>query len=284
MKFISFFLTIVLCLSCQVIGKRIKSREESLTFFAKFAYLADLVYHPDRIDSKIWNLEKKIFHEKTDGQVIVVSHVKEDLVSVSFRGTNTKDKEYKNIKTDLDRTKIDADSVCDGCKVHGGFWALYIDLLVETDQAFEEVMKKKPKAKVVITGHSLGGALATIYIGHIFKRWQQLYKDRIELITFGSPRVGNDKFAAAINLSIGKHNIYRVVYDNDPVSHVPLVSMGFIHVGDGRHYKMKDDRSFTKIDTPDKDVLNPWKFTTVGNHSKYKTIKGPARRSLIQKK
>lgn len=47
-------------------------------------------------------------------------------------------------------------------------------------------------SKIILTGHSLGGALSVMAAAYL----QNLYNNVLCLYTLGQPRVGNDKFAA----------------------------------------------------------------------------------------
>jgi predicted lipase len=67
----------------------------------------------------------------------------------------------------------------------------------------------------VLTGHSLGGALAQLAAVELA---QQGYN--ISLMTFGSPRVGDGTFANIINSLVSQN--FRVTHWRDPVVHVPL--------------------------------------------------------------
>jgi predicted lipase len=72
--------------------------------------------------------------------------------------------------------------------------------------------RTKPKCSVWFTGHSLGGALATLAADRF---------DRVDgVYTFGSPRVGEAVF---INGFRAKHKTYRFVNNNDIVARVPLI-------------------------------------------------------------
>ena len=51
---------------------------------------------------------------------------------------------------------------------------------------------------VYITGHSLGGAIATIIAGRLIKD-QVVDANRLKLYTFGSPRVGNPAFSQSMD-------------------------------------------------------------------------------------
>jgi len=53
-------------------------------------------------------------------------------------------------------------------------------------------------------------------------------------MTFGSPRVGNRDFSIWMNdylREVAGIKNYRFVFAKDPVPHVPMSSMGYVHVG-----------------------------------------------------
>jgi predicted lipase len=95
----------------------------------------------------------------------------------------------------------------------------FLDVAQKTYPKIIEAVKRllafKPDAKVIVTGHSLGGALAMLYA-------EMLRGDGIEvtqLITFGQPRVGNGKFAKGFSeLEIP---YIRFVNETDIVPDVP---------------------------------------------------------------
>lgn len=75
-----------------------------------------------------------------------------------------------------------------GMKIHSGFYKTYMELKKDID---EFIKKFKPK-EIFITGHSLGGALATI-CGLDLHNYSPL------VYSFASPRVGNNIFASTFN-------------------------------------------------------------------------------------
>ena len=89
-------------------------------------------------------------------------------------------------------------------------------------------------AGVIITGHSFGGALATLSAVELNQRGI-----KADLVTFGSPRVGNDKFAKYANQMI-KGKSLRVTYKNDIVTVIPPQTIGFRHVGQEIHFTNKE--------------------------------------------
>lgn len=87
-------------------------------------------------------------------------------------------------------------------------------------------IRDNPTATVLLTGHSLGGALSILCMLDL----RLTFGSRISfepLYTYGSPRVGNADFAkycASIEVPI-----FRVVHYRDPVPRLPLPSWGYVH-------------------------------------------------------
>lgn len=66
-----------------------------------------------------------------------------------------------------------------------------IQLKCDSDDLFEEVL---------VTGHSLGGSLATLCAKETAEFTKELKKKvNVEVITFGAPRVGDSSFATCIH-------------------------------------------------------------------------------------
>jgi len=76
--------------------------------------------------------------------------------------------------------------------------------------------------KLYITGHSLGGAMATICASRMVARGIVVSG----LYTFGSPRVGDAEFVAHLGTT---H--FRFVNNNDIVTKAPPLMCGFRHHG-----------------------------------------------------
>lgn len=70
---------------------------------------------------------------------------------------------------------------------------------------------------VWVTGHSLGGAHAQIMAGYLKKRGANVKG----LYVYNSPHPGNPAFATALNNLIGKNNIQRFEYLDDPICMLP---------------------------------------------------------------
>jgi len=148
-----------------------------------------------------------------DGAEVVIAKKAGELW-FAFRGTEPT--KLNDVMADLDLFMHRAESAG---KVHGGFQdevdEVWGDCLKEIDKNSK---LKKPK-QVFFTGHSLGGAMATVAASRC-AGWAE------ELYTFGSPRVGNRKFIKTLDC-----DHYRFVNNNDIVCKVPPALFGFRHDG-----------------------------------------------------
>lgn len=115
--------------------------------------------------------------------------------------------------------------------VHSGFLSAYDSVrgpvlgLVDAALAGED-----PQTwTVLLTGHSLGGALATLCAFDLSHRsWGSRACPHLQMYNYGSPRVGNKAFAEAYNEQVP--NTWRIVNGNDAVTAVPRL-LGYCHVG-----------------------------------------------------
>jgi hypothetical protein len=95
-------------------------------------------------------------------------------------------------------------------------------------------------------GHSLGGALATLFTGSVASLYSEI---NVICHTFGSPRVGNKNYALWFKKNVSSSNCVRFMIREDPVAQMPI-SPYFYHVSDAKCI-MKD---MTVKDLPD----NKW--------------------------
>ncbi len=135
-------------------------------------------------------------------QAIIVST--DDYYVLAFRGTEATS--IRDIKSDLDAKIIDCDS---GGKIHRGFSKAFSEVHFEIQKYLDNELKDDKE--IFITGHSLGGALATV----ASKKLKN--KNIPACYTFGSPRVGDEDW-----MSNFKTPMYRLVNSADPVTIMPL--------------------------------------------------------------
>ena len=89
-----------------------------------------------------------------------------------------------------------------------------------------------PDYQFIATGHSLGGAVATIFLYEaINKGYLDPNRNEQVLITYGQPRTGNENFVLDFNKKI--KNVLRIVRDDDIVVSIPysLINNTYIHLG-----------------------------------------------------
>ena len=129
----------------------------------------------------------------------------DEFTFLAFRGAESDRMKY--IRSDAKATQKTCPT---GGRVHSGFMQKYDDIYLDLEAALDqEAVKGKP---LFITGHSVGGAVATIAARRLDaeRRVAACY-------TYGSPRVGAEDWVAQI-----KTPIYRIVNSADPVPTVPF--------------------------------------------------------------
>ncbi|NEP15718.1 MAG: lipase family protein [Leptolyngbya sp. SIO4C1] len=107
-------------------------------------------------------------------------------------------------------------------KMHRGFILAYLS--VRND--IHDYIKNSSASQYTITGHSLGGALATLCA--IDLQYNFSPRIQVEAYTFGSPKVGNAAFTESYNRRVP--DTWRVVYGWDIVVGLPRWWQGYRHV------------------------------------------------------
>jgi len=159
-----------------------------------------------------------IYDEDHDTQGYIGYHTGQKNIYVAFRGSTSLQNWIDNINTILTTYPY-----CTGCEVHKGFYSAEQDVI---DVVYKEVLRLKKLYStytVVVTGHSLGGALATLTAADLYKKG--IYP--IKMFSYGSPRVGNDEFSAYASKIWKDHA--RVTHHQDVVVHLPH-SVRFTHI------------------------------------------------------
>jgi len=134
-------------------------------------------------------------------------------IFLGFRGTEATS--IKDIKSDV---KAITKACKSGGKIHSGFDEAFSQVAVDIQQVLDQ--EKFKDKHLFITGHSLGGALATVAAKKLTHEGGVA-----ACYTFGSPRVGNVDWARGIKVPI-----YRVVNAVDPVTMMPPSGV-FIEIG-----------------------------------------------------
>ncbi|XP_010461484.1 PREDICTED: uncharacterized protein LOC104742213 [Camelina sativa] len=172
----------------------------------------------------------------TQAFVFKTSSTNPNLIVISFRGTEPF--ETADWCTDLDVSWYEMKNVG---KVHAGFsralglqkngWPkenlslLHQYAYYTIRQMLRDKLAKDKNLKFILTGHSLGGALAALFPAILAIHGEDELLDKLEgVYTFGQPRVGDEDFGEFMKDVVKKHGIEyeRFVYNNDVVPRVPF--------------------------------------------------------------
>ena len=189
-------------------------------------------------------------YEKKETELILFTHSEQRLAVFGFRGTEATNiiDWKKNFKMNLVEASIGSTTF----RIHEGFRDRYLDIA----PWFEDQYRAIPQDyKIIITGHSLGGALATIAAAYASGK---LKRDPDAVITFASPLVGGEDFHEYYRGIVGCDRTLRIAAKYDAFTKLPL-----------------DKRYSHVCNALEVNGLSGWlsKWNVVNNHSLYKGYK-----------
>jgi len=181
-------------------------------------------------------------------------------VFVTFRGSE----DINNWVTNLDVVTTSYPS-CSGCEVHKGFndaeKAVFSGIL----SAVKSLKSSYPSASVVVTGHSLGAALATLTALDLLNSGVT----GVKVFNYGSPRVGNTKFAdwASTKLSFTRSTHYK-----DMVVHCPMHER-FTHLSTEIYEDLHSGGPLRDcVGHEDATCAYQWSVTSIDDHLLYQGL------------
>lgn len=219
------------------------------------AHASAVVYRTERevegVVQNIWGMEAgpggKCFINDEEGDTQCFVARKDDNIVVSFRGTQG----LRDMVTDATFFKKQCRSLMlEGvkCQVHKGFWnCLQRDLQEKGGRRFIDLVNDRVRelkngddnVSIYITGHSLGGALATLAAAFMLRE-KDLKGNVKGLYTFGSPRVGDHAFTKKL-ARLGKDlEVHRFQNRKDLVARVPCIN--YRHVK-GTWWKLQENEN-----------------------------------------
>ena len=136
---------------------------------------------------------------------------------MAFRGTD-------ELSDWLDNINVCSTKELSG-EFHRGFWNSVEDIREPIFMRYKDLQKQR-KRPLFITGHSLGGAMATITASKL------IYENEpfTSVYTFGQPRALTRETSKIFNMEC-KSRFFRFHNNNDIVTGVPSRLMGYSHIG-----------------------------------------------------
>ncbi|ORY56645.1 Alpha/Beta hydrolase protein [Pseudomassariella vexata] len=155
-------------------------------------------------------------HQDADGFVAIDDTTQ--TIVVTYKGTTS----ITDFVTDALFSTESCDDLVSGCQVHTGFSLAWSEVQSSTLTAVSSALSQRLTYSLVVTGHSLGGSIATLAGAYLRAAGYAL-----DIYSYGSPRVGNEEFAEFVTTQAGTH--YRVTHLADPGPRYPTHILGYRH-------------------------------------------------------
>ncbi len=150
---------------------------------------------------------------------------------------------------------------CNSCKVHAGFYKAQQSVYPTILSQVQALKAKFPSYQVIVTGHSLGAAMATLTTLEFLDKGIS----PLRMFHFGSPRVGNTDFANYASSKIVDRN--RNTHYKDMVPHVPMHERFTHHSGE--YYEDGNGVLHTCTGLEDPNCAYQWHITSIDDHMHY---------------
>jgi hypothetical protein len=160
-----------------------------------------------------------LYDPKTDLQGYIGFLKSTKTIYVVFRGSSSK----LNWMADFEATKRKYETYpeCE-CDVHHGFYDATKNLKQQTINYVKEIIEVTGYKNLIITGHSLGAAIAQLISMELFA-----VNVQNQIYNFGQPRIGDEKYAKFVNHIM--EDFARFTHNKDMIPHTPPKDMGYMH-------------------------------------------------------
>jgi predicted lipase len=222
--------------------------------------------HVDRLQADLathgLRLVREIESKRLDTYALIARN--DDEVYVIFRGSCT----LKNLNVDLNYMPTDDTTIQEyaseagmrlpsDLKVHSGFLEAWrtireevVDVIEEIIRSEEGALKESNGLRLVVSGHSMGGAIAMFASLELASRLRREprsnpFRNGHVTYTFAAPRLGNAVFARLYNLAFPRRTDHWALQrSNDAIPHLPFAAWGYRH-----------PNGVAYIDPPGEDVV-----------------------------
>eukprot|EP00253_Pinus_taeda_P005934 PITA_05934 len=138
------------------------------------------------------------------------------------------ERKRKNVIHDHDNTELPDEFVTEDVEKPLAYYAIR--------RRLSTLLEEHKDAKFIVTGHSLGGALAILFPAILLlHKKTELMKKLLAVYTFGQPRVGDREFRDSMNMNLNAPvtRYLRMVYCNDIIARIPYddEALSFKHCG-----------------------------------------------------
>lgn len=207
---------------------------------------------------------------KNGEQVIFGYNTFYDVLFVGFRGSSNIENWISNLHVKL----IHPYSTDTDIGVDQGFYNLLDSIKEDVYKKLDTLTDKYNTKNILVTGHSLGAAIATLFSFDIL--YESNNYNINYLITFGSPRVGNEDFITKFN----SYHIYsnRITHYYDIVPHVPEEKLHYRHISQEIWYNEENTNYIVCNDTDNEEddscsnSCAPVRCTSTSDHENYLNI------------
>lgn len=153
---------------------------------------------------------------------------KSNTIYISFRGTS-------DICDIIDVVDIRPKRLMKDIAVHNGFAEQFFSLEPKITNDIKEIISSFPIERIIFTGHSMGGSIATIAAAYYASMFTKMY---ITCHTFGTPATGNQSFVDWFKDGVDEST--RLEIEEDLVPLIPI-NKQFHHIPDGVRLKENGD-------------------------------------------
>ncbi|MEE9355231.1 MAG: lipase family protein [Methylococcaceae bacterium] len=250
-SFVLFLLSAMQLLGCSSVGSQTLAKDAcpekfnsatalELGKIAGYAYQKDRNKLKEGLATSGYTLDDYDLTDSKTGTDGFIAH-NVDSVVVAFTGSEEIKDWLRDVQTWSD--KVLADESCHkDIAIHSGFEDA-IHAVTRNGKLMERINNYHQQGKkIYVTGHSLGGAMATLFAYYAEARAPMFPVEAV--YTFGQPLVGDENFQGCYDARL-KEKTYRYVNDRDFIPKV-RAERDFRHVGVFLFFDQEGDLSLEK--------------------------------------